>query len=310
LAGNPCFVRDFIRTMNNVDLTVHQYTAYATYGLTKHLDVSVEIPFLDVKIKTTSNATIVQDSFAPNVPNFPGGVFHQFNPSVVPSCGSALPCLNATFSDGNSAAGIGDVTLRGKYEVYQGERFGVAAGVDVRLPTGDEENFLGSGALGVKPFGIVSYSARVSPHAEIGYEINGKSILAGDFVGPTAPNSKNSLPNRFIYVVGADVAVVKRLTAAFDLYGQRLFDVPQLFSNPYTDLGKCSDIACSTLTPGISNPNLGVHTGVDYNIINGSFGLKYQLLHRLVLTGNVLVKFNDSGLRASTVPLVGASYTF
>jgi hypothetical protein len=49
---------------------------------------------------------------------------------------------------------------------------------------------------------------------------------------------------------------------------------------------------------------------VDYNIINGSFGLKYRISHRLILTGNVLVKFNDSGLRASTVPLVGASYTF
>jgi len=31
---------------------------------------------------------------------------------------------------------------------------------------------------------------------------------------------------------------------------------------------------------------------------------------RLVVSGNVLVKSNHSGLRASTVPLVGASYTF
>jgi hypothetical protein len=310
LAGNPCFVRDFVKTTNNVNLTVHQYTAYATYGVTKHLDVSVEIPILDVNIKTTSNASIVSNSVAPSSPNFPGGVFHQVNPSVVLSCGSASPCLNATFSDGSSATGIGDVTLRGKYEIYQGERLGVAAGVDVRLPTGDEENFLGSGAVGVKPFGVVSYSGRVSPHAEIGYEANGKSLLAGDFVGETAPNTKNSLPNRFIYVVGADVSVVKRLTAAFDLYGQRLFDAPQIFSNPYMDLGKCSDIACSTLSAPTSNPNIGVRTGMDYNIINGSFGLKYRISHRLILTGNVLVKFNDSGLRASTVPLVGASYTF
>jgi hypothetical protein len=310
VAGNPCFVRDFIQTTNDVNLTVRQYTVYATYGLAKHLDFSVEVPFLDVKMKTTSHASIMQNSFAPNVPNFPGGVFHQFDPTLVPSCGSASPCLNATFSDSGSATGIGDVTLRGKYEVYQGERFGVAAGVDVRLPTGDEENFLGSGAIGVKPFGVVSYSARVSPHAEIGYEVNGKSVLAGDFVGPTAPNTKNSLPNRFIYVVGADVAVVKRLTAAFDLYGQRLFGAPQLFSSPYSDLGKCSDIACTTLSPGTTNPNLGVRTGVDYNIVNGSFGLKFQLFHRLIVTGNVLVKFNDSGLRASTVPLVGVSYTF
>jgi hypothetical protein len=38
--------------------------------------------------------------------------------------------------------------------------------------------------------------------------------------------------------------------------------------------------------------------------------LKFQLVKRLIISGNVLVKFNDSGLGASTIPLVGASYTF
>jgi len=307
--GNPCFVRDFIQTTNNINLTVHQYALYATYGITRHLDVSVEVPILNINMKTTSTATIVPNSVAPPSPNFPGGVFHQFNAAVVPSCAGAAPCLNGTFSSSGSATGIGDVLLRGKYELYHGERIGFAAGVDVRLPTGDEENFLGSGTVGVKPFGVVSYRARVSPHAEIGYEKNGKSLLAGNFVG-TATNTKGSLPDRFVYTVGADVAIVKRLTGAFDFYGQRLFGVPQLFSNPYTDLGHCSDIACTTLTAGTTHPNLGVRTGVDYNILNASFGLKYRLLRNLVVSGNVLVKLDDNGLRSTTVPLVGASYNF
>jgi Putative MetA-pathway of phenol degradation len=308
--GNPCFVRDFIQTTNNMNLTVHQYTIYATYGLTRHLDFSVAVPFLNVNMKMTSGAQIVQNSFAPpNSSQFPGGSFHQFNPATVPSCGSTLPCLNGAFLSSGSATGIGDVTLRGKYELYEGERLGFAAGVDVRLPTGDEENFLGSGAVGVKPFGVLSYSARVSPHVEVGYELNGKSLLAGRFVGTTT-NTKGGLPDRFVYIVGADVSIIKRLTGAFDLYGQRLFGVPQLFSNPYTDLGHCSDVACSTLTPGSTHPDLGVHNGVDYNIINASFGLKYRVMRQLVITGNVLVKLNDSGLRASAVPLFGASYSF
>jgi Putative MetA-pathway of phenol degradation len=309
-AGNPCFVRDFIQTTNNIDLTVHQYTIYATYGLTRHLDVSVEIPLLSVNMQTTSNATIVSNAKTFPSAQFPNGVFHQFDPSIVPSCGSQVPCLQGTFANSGSAQGIGDVTIRGKYELYQGERFGFAAGVDVRLPTGEAENFLGSGATGVKPFAVASYSARVSPHAEIGYEWNGDSILAGDFVGATAPNSKRALPNRFVYTVGADVSIVKRLTGAFDLYGQRLFGVPQLFSNPYTDLGTCSDIACTSLTAGTTHPNLGVIAKTDYNIINASVGLKYKLVHNLVLTGNVLLKLNDSGLRATAIPLVGVSYSF
>jgi len=307
LAGQPCFVRDYIQTVNNIDLTVSQYTIYATYGLTSHLDFSVAIPILDVSIKNTSAATIVPNSVSPFSSS---GVFHQFSNSTVPSCGSVMPCLNATFTSSGSAAGLGDVTLRGKYELYHGERAGFAAGVDVRLPTGDESNFLGSGATGVKPFGVFSYNARVSPHAVIGYEWNGKSILAGNFVA--TPTTKDSLPNRFVYTVGADVSVVKRLTAAFDLYGQRLFGLPQVFSNTYTDLGKCADQDCSaaTFTPGTTHPDLGVHSGVDYNIINAAFGLKYRVLKNLVLTGNVLVKLNDSGLRSTAVPLVGASYDF
>ena len=305
--GNPCFVRDFIQTTNNIDLTVHQYTLYATYGITKHLDFSVAVPILNVRMKIDSNAQIVPNS----VSQFSAsGVFHQFNPAVVPSCGTASPCLDGSFSNSGTATGIGDVILRGKYELYRGERLGVAAGADVRLPTGDEENLLGSGATGVKPFGVISYSARVSPHAVIGYEVNGKSILAGSFVHvPT--NTTGSLPNRFIYTIGADVSIVKRLTGAFDFYGQRLFTAPQLFSSPFTDLGHCADAACSmaTFTAGTTHPDLGVRN-TDYNILSAAFGLKYRIAHQFVLTGNVLVKLNDSGLRAKAIPLVGASYSF
>jgi hypothetical protein len=305
--GNPCFVRDFIQTTNNIDLTVRQYTLYATYGITKHLDFSVAVPILNVRMKIDSNAQIVPNSVSQFAPS---GVFHQFNPNVVPSCGTASPCLDGSFSNSGTATGIGDVTLRGKYELYHGERLGVAAGVDVRLPTGDEENFLGSGATGVKPFGVISYSARVSPHAAIGYEVNGKSILAGNFVA-TSTNTKESLPNRFVYTIGADVSIVKRLTGAFDFYGQRFFSAPQLFSNPYTDLGHCADVACSqaTFTAGTTHTDLGVRSA-DYNILSAAFGLKYRLAHQLVLTGNVLVKLNDSGLRARAIPLIGASYSF
>ena len=304
-AGNPCFVHDFIRTTNNIDLTVHQYTLYATYGITRHLDVSVAVPILNVSMNVNANATIVQNSFGPG-----GSAFHQFDPSIVKGCGSAAPCLNGTFSSSGSASGIGDVDLRGKYEVYQGERFGFAAGVDVRLPTGDEQNFLGSGAVGVRPFGVISYGARVSPHAEVGYEVNGKSTLAGDFVGPTATNAKGGLPDRFVYIVGADASIVKRLTGSFDIYGQRLFGVPQLFLSSFTDLGKCSDINCTTLTPGTTHPDASIRPNADYNIINASIGLKYRAFSHLVLTGNVLLKLNHSGLRATAVPLVGVSYSF
>ena len=309
----PCFVRDFVSSTVNIGVKVHQYTIYATYGITPRLDVSVAIPFVTAETTVGADTTITANSVPPVDPvNFPGGVFHAFNPATVPTCPQlppTTPCLRATFSRSGTATGIGDVLLRGKYEIYKGEHAGVALGVDVRVPSGDAQNFLGSGATGVKPFGVFSYSARVSPHAEIGYEVNGNSILAGNFVGPTAPNTKGPIPNRFIYIVGADVAVTKRLTGAFDIFGQRLFGVPQLFLSTYTDLGKCNDENCDILTPGTTHQNLLVRT-TDYNITNASLGLKFRAFRHLVLTGNVLLKMDDAGLRSKAIPLVGAAYSF
>ena len=312
-ANNPCFVRDFVEATTDINLRVHQYTIYATYGITKNLDFSVAIPLLNVHMDVSSNTTIVPNAVAPPTPNFPGQVFHQFNPAVVASCAgtpAGQPCLNGSFSNSGSASGIGDIVLRGKYQIYNGERAGFAVGVDVRLPSGDEKDFLGSGATGVKPFGVFSYRARVSPHASIGYEVNGDSILAGNFVGPTAPNNKASLPNRFIYIVGADATIVKRLTAAFDIYGQRLFSAAQLVSSPYTDLGKCSDVICTTVTPGSTHPNFAFNNHADINITSASLGLKFRAYGKLVVTGNVLLKLDDGGLRSKAIPLGGVSYTF
>ncbi|MGH9743012.1 MAG: transporter [Candidatus Acidiferrum sp.] len=321
-AGDPCFVRDYIQTSNNIDLTIHQYTVYVTYGITNRLDFSAAIPILNVQMAVSSHATIVPNTVAPSSVGAPGNVWHSFNPTnpaLASQCASQVPCLDATFSDSGSAAGIGDVVLRGKYTVYNGERFGVAGGVDVRLPTGDELNFLGSGATGVKPFGVVSYRARISPHAEAGYEWNGDSTLAGTNIVPgpagTTPTAKGKLPNRFIYIVGADVRVVSRLTAAFDIYGQRLFGSPELVSQSYTGLGNCAGptdptgAACGTYTPGTSHPDIAQRTA-DINITDASLGLKYRLAGRLVLTGNVLLNLDNGGLRAKAVPLVGVSYTF
>lgn len=308
---DPCFVRDFISTDNSIDLKIHQFTLYATYGITRNLDVSVAVPILDVHMGVISNATIVPNAVAPSIPPAPP-VFHQFNvadPAISSFCTNVSPCLKASFSDAGSASGIGDVLLRGKYTVHKWERAALGAGLDVRVPSGDAQNFLGSGSTGIKPFGVFSYSARLSPHAVVGYEVNGDSILAGDFVGASATGAKGSLPNRFIYIVGADIAILRRLTGAFDLFGQRLFGTSQVVPAQYTDLGKCSDVSCTTVTPGTTHANIAQRPG-DVNITDASLGAKYRAFGNLVITGNVLLKVDDGGLRARAVPLVGVSYSF
>jgi hypothetical protein len=301
--GNCAFVRDYIQTINRIDLKLHQTTMFVSFGLTNRVDVAVAVPILDVRMRVTSDATIV--------PNSLSGLHVFPNPDAA-TCTSSIPpagssCYAENFATGRGSAGIGDVTFRVKGTLIKGEHNGVAAGVDVRAPTGDELNFQGTGAWGTRVFGIWSYSGRFSPHVNAGYEWNGSSILGGNvFTG-----TKGSLPNEFFYSAGIEVRVVKRLTAAADLIGQRVFNGQQLVRSTTTVLGPCVTPAfpnCTTPGPASTVPSIAGITS-SYNITNAAAGLRFNPIGRLLISGNVLVKLDQGGLRANVVPLVAVSYT-
>ncbi len=297
------FVRDVIATTNQIGLRVNQFTTYFTFGLTSRIDVSVAIPVVNVRMGVASRAVII--------PNSNSG-FHIFV-TRVPDCPD--PCFNASFANRRTATGIGDVIVRVKGSAWRGERAGIALGLDIRTPTGDELDFLGSGAVGVKPFAVFSYRARVAPHFTLGYERNGDSILAGNL----PQNMKGHLPDQFIYSGGVDIAVSRALTLAFDLLGQRVFDSRRVAITTFSDLGPClptglrrgdANYCTSAGTPN-KFPNLIQTTG-SFSIHNASAGLKFSPIRnrRLIVTANTLFKLDDGGLRAKVVPLVGVSYTF
>jgi hypothetical protein len=292
----PPFERDFITTDNRIDLKVHQVTFYGTYGLTNRIDLSVDVPILDVRMGVSSNAQIVRVApvpVPPTDPNFKSsvnGFFHYFVP------GDPANSLTATFHNFSSAAGIGDVIFRVKGTVLKQERARVALGLDVRAPTGDELNFLGSGAPGVKPFIAASYRAKVSPHANLGFEWNGDSVLAGN----VATGTTAKLPNIFYYSAGVDVGFTKRLTGALDLLGQRLSNTVRVQATTFVD-------PFGTSYPNVPQTSL---TRGSVTIDDLSVGAKYSPFGNFLLTGNVLIKMDHGGLRAKVVPLVGVSYTF
>src|SRR5688572_29910692 len=64
-----------------------------------------------------------------------------------------------------SASGIGDVMVRGKYTVFRSGASGIAVGAEARLPTGSEDNLLGSGETVITPRVIGSFERpRVAVH--------------------------------------------------------------------------------------------------------------------------------------------------
>ncbi len=297
--GGCGYIRDVISTVNSVDLKIHQFTTFITFGLTNRIDVSVAIPIENVRMGVTSNATIVHN-------DSPSRFFHAFQKR------SDCPefCLHQTFSTFGTASGIGDITLRVKGIAWKGERAALGLGVDVRVPTGQQLDFLGAGAAGVKPFVVWSYRSRISPHALAGFEVNGSSIVGGSLT----TGIKDRLPSQLTYSFGADVWLTKWITGAFDIVGQQVFQAKRASITTFQDVGQCQDTQTQcdptkpTLPPNTYNV-LTQSTGT-YNISNASVGVKIKPFSNLLITGNVLIKLNDGGLRSDFVPLVGVSYTF
>lgn len=294
--GFPAFEQEYITTQNRIDLKAHQITFTGTFGLTQRIDISVDVPILDVGLGITSGASIVRVAPQPVPSTDPlyrttvDGFYHFFNSN------DPAGSLDEVVSNSKRATGVGDVVVRVKGTALNHERARVALGLDIRTPTGDEKNFLGSGAIGVKPFVAASYAGRISPHMNLGYQYNGDSILAGNL----GTGSLGKLPNQFFYSGGVDFAVARRLTLAADLLGNRLSNSDRLRQSSFVDVDGVPQ-------PGIQQATLFQGP---VNMIDISGGAKINLLRNLLLTGNIAFKANDAGLRAKVIPLGAISYSF
>jgi hypothetical protein len=304
--GNSAVVaaKDFISTQNRIDLKVHQFTAVGTFGITNRLDLSIAIPILDVRMNMNSDATIQTIESTDNT-IIPACCVHLFSSSLLQPGERLGPIFtspsngfqfynNATFVRGGSASGIGDVVLRGKFEVLRGEKVGLSGGLDIHLPTGDELNLLGAGTWGIRPFVTFSYAGRVAPHASFGYQVNGDSVLAGD----VATDTKAHLPNIITYTAGLDAGITRRVSASIDFLGQTLPDEKKVLNAPpVTDF------------VNVSHPDISAKSAT-VNQASFALGGKVNPLGRLLITADVLFRLNDAGLHSKPVPLVGLSYTF
>jgi hypothetical protein len=275
---DPNFQKDLITTDNFIDARISQTAIFLTYGLTDAIDVSVALPVVRASLAVTSRATIQRIGT-------PGQTdVHTF--------GGAGSGTFKVFSNSAEASGIGDVLLRVKSTVLKGETAALAVGADFRLPTGDEYDFLGSGAVGVKPFAAISaHTGAVSPHVNVGFQYNGSTILAGDPVRGT----KRRLPNQFVYAAGVDAGVTKKLTLALDVLGNHL-NGGRVISRAFTAAN------------GAVFPNIAFQNGA-FDVLNGSAGLKFNPIGRLLVTVNTIFRMNRAGLRDRVTPLFGVSYT-
>jgi hypothetical protein len=200
------------------------------------------------------------------------------------------------FAEG-SAGGVGDLVARVKATLMREGTRAFAVGADVRMPTGDEHNLLGSGALGIRPFAAVSAAiGRLAPHANVGYQWNGKSALAGSVRSGTSAD----LPDQFSYAAGADFLVADRLSVVFDVFGQRVVDSPRLVARTSTRSGPAGIVTLPDI----------LFATESYWTSSGGFGLKGNLAERMLVTFNLRFALADGGLTDRLSPLLGMEWSF
>jgi hypothetical protein len=274
---------DIVTTINSIDVTVGQFTSFLTVGIGDRFDLSLAVPVVTNDLRVVSNATVRRLGTTNPLTHF----FRQSDGEVG---------VDRIFWAAGRASGLGDVTVRMKTAISRNPSSGFAIGADVRLPTGDELNLLGSGTTTVRPFAIWSATlARVSPHLNAGYAWSGSSVLAGN----PATGELADFPEQATYAGGIDVSVNRYLTVALDVIGRYQFETKRLVQEEFRAL----DAAGSTFA------NVGFVTDT-FNALSGAFGLKANVVERLLLDVNLLFKLDEHGLRDKVTPLVGLEYAF
>ena len=269
---------DVIEAALSMDLKSDTAAFLFSYGVNDRLDIGLAVPVVHVSMDLTYHATILDFSTHATVPPP-----HRF----------ANGTKTDDFSASGSASGIGDVVVRGKYAVFRNGPQGLAVGIDLRLPTGDDQNMLGSGTAQTKIFliGSSAIGDKIAPHVNIGFTASGNSA---------------TVSNQVNYVGGVEYGLSPKVTIVGDIIGQTLTSTLQLqdalLPHSFRD-GPSGPIQSTTLQT-ISEKTGSLTTAL------GTIGVKANPWRNFLISAHVLFPLNQSGLRSGITPVIGFDYAF
>jgi hypothetical protein len=274
----PSFIQgDVIEAAVNMELTSRTTVFFGNYGVTDRLDVGLVVPFQSVSMNLTYAATIRDFSTGGTAPGT-----HLF----------ANGQRSQDFSASASASGIGDLVVRAKYALPSQGATGLALGVDVALPTGSEDDMLGTGATQARVFLIASTTrGRLSPHVNVGATLAGGSDTAS---------------HQFNYVGGAEYAAHPRVTFTGDLIGRTLFDANRIVSDEIVHefrQGATFPLQTAELE------TVAVESGSLTQVL-GTVGAKLNPGGNLLISVHGVFQLTSGGLRRGFTPVFGFDYSF
>jgi len=259
--GIPNLENDIMQFRLNLDLDIAVTNMYATYGVTDQLDVGVVVPLVSARLHGSSFAQIVPFG-GPTAAHFFAGT-------------PANPVLSASRDVEGSAFGLGDVAVRSKLKVHESDRSRVALVGEARFATGNADDMLGAGAFSVRAFAVISGAVEnFAAHANVGYAYHTGS-------GATKVN------DAVLATAGFDDLIAPRVTLAADLVSELQVGRSNLqLPGPVTYDAPFHRVIQPTTIPDMRD-----------DLVNGSFGFKFQVPNGFTLVANALVPVNRGGMR-------------
>jgi hypothetical protein len=259
----------FITKRAFLEAESHTFNVLAAYGVTDQFDVGILVPVVSLSLtgRTEEDFDLTRTWTPANNPPYQGPV------------GTLLVTPAVT----QSAKGIGDLTARMKYS-WTGDRSdGAAVTADLRLPTGNEDDLIGTGkaSLKMQVLFLKSGLGPTSVHANAGYTVGG-------------------LSNEINYVVGAD-ASRGQMTASVSFLGRTLLDgaLPS---------------RVNTVSRTFPNVNIIVDRFIwseeTLTLLQVAAGIKYHLGGQWLIDASVLIPVNQRGFQPGISPMIALERTW
>ncbi len=279
--GDIPFEHDTVDWFPDIDVNANILALFATVGVTNNLDIGVAIPIVNVSLRGEAKAVINSVTL-----DVLGEAAHRFNAD------GFNPILEDIIPYDESAFGLGDIAFRFKYNFLRKWDLVTAVLIDIRVPTGDEKNFLGTGKTNIRFSYIISKRlGNFTPHLNLGFD----------------RRSANLDSDELEFIVGFDQRIVSGVNFAAELMGEvDINDREALVLLP----------GSATIGPLPGGPNgqivdlSNIPERDNDNSLNASFGIRVAASERFLFLGNVLVPLNGGGLRSTFVPTVGLTLSF
>ena len=258
----------------NLSLNAKMVTISGVVGVTQNFDIAVGVPLVTLELDGTTTLT------------------------------NSAGVVSRLAEGGGKFSGLGDVSAIAKYRFARfgsdlNDAGGLAALVNIRLPTGDRENLRGLGVT--RTLASLVYSGamgRIRPHANAGYEYWSKGVSV-----PTnyATGESVTARHQIQYAAGIEVEAAPKVTLMATFLGRHIQDAGKV--------GFVTDVPGPNAS-GITALESAVALSEGTRKMMLAPGLKVNLKGKLLLSLHALATLKNDGLKADLAPFVGLDLTF